>query len=128
MRGEPLHNFIARDVEKTASKFFPFVRSEYRVGRDGVTTYFDTFAQNDSVALAFEVETTARHAVDNAIKAISVGVPIWVIVPNRRLQRQLDRKLNLPELRPGGEDIKILLLRQLEQELRDYLSRLIDKQ
>lgn len=125
MRGNRLHNFKATEVKEKAGKFFDFANCEYRFHRNGVTTYFDVFAQRGSVTLAFEVETTSRHAVDNARKASLVGVPLWIVVPRRRLKLELTRKLNSLGLRPGGEPIKILLLAQLEQELRNYLSLFI---
>jgi hypothetical protein len=116
---------MAIEVQEIAGKFFDFARREYLFHRNDVTTYFDVFAQRGSVALAFEVETTSRHAVDNARKASLVGIPLWFVVPRRRLKLELTRKLKPLDLRPGGEPIKILLLAQLEQELRNYLSLFI---
>lgn len=116
-----MHNFMAIEVKEIAGKLFDLARREYLFHRNKVTTYFDVFAQRGSVTLAFEVETTSRHAVDNARKASLVGVPMWIVVPRRRLKLELKRKLNPLGLRPGGEPIKILLLAQLEQELRNYL-------
>lgn len=120
-----MHNLKAIEVKEKAYKFFNFASCEYRFQRNGVTTYFDVFAQRDSVTLAFEVETTSRHAIDNARKASLVGVPLWFVVLRRKLKLELTRKLNLLDLRPGGEPIKILLLAQLEQELTNYISLFI---
>lgn len=125
MRGEPFHNSIAVASQEIASRRFDFVGTEYVFRRNGVTTVFDVFARRGVAVLAFEVETTARHAVDNARKAVSVGVPTWIVVPSRRLKLQLTGRLDRLQLRPAGEPIKILLLGQLEQELTNYLSLFI---
>ena len=122
MRGDPLHNCTAEKAKATAGLVFDFVACEYGLRRNGVTTFFDILARQGSITLAIEVETTSRHAVDNARKAALVGVPMWIIVPLRRLKLEITRKLAPLGLRPGGEPIKILLLGQLEQELTNYLS------
>ena len=125
MRGKPLHNLKAIEIKDIAGKFFSFVSCEYRFQRNGVTTYFDVFAQRDSVTLAVEVETTSRHVIDNARKAFLVGVPLWFVVLRRKLKLELMRKLKPLDLKPGGQPIKILFLAQLEQELTNYISLLI---
>ena len=122
MRGKTRHNFVAKKAKKTIGLFFDFVVCEHRVRRNGVTTFFDVFARQGLITLAIEAETTSRHAVDNARKAAIVGVPLWIIVPLRRLKLEITHKLAPLGLRPGGEPIKILLLGQLEQELTNYLS------
>ena len=125
MRGKPFHNVIARDVQGIARKFFDFTRREYRFSKNRAMTYLDVYAQRGPIALALEVETTSRHAVDNARKAAMTGVPLWVVVPTRRLKSEITRKLKPLRLRPGGESIKILLLGQLEQELMNYFPLFI---
>jgi hypothetical protein len=125
MRGDPFHNFMVEDVQETASKFFDFACPEYRFSKNGVTNYLDVFARQGLISLAFEVETTSRHAIDNARKASSVGIPLRIVVPTRRLKSEITRKLKPLGLRPGGEPIKILLIGQLEQELTNYLSLFI---
>ena len=125
MRGDPLHNFMAPEVQGIADRFCDFTSLECRFRKNGVTTFFDVFARRGAISLAFEIETTSRHAVDNAQKACAVGVPMWIVVPRRRLRRKLFRQLDSLELRPGNEPIKILLLGQVEQELTNYLSLFI---
>ncbi|MFC1675947.1 hypothetical protein ACFL3G_02655 [Planctomycetota bacterium] len=123
MRGDTLHNFIATGTEMTAGRFFASVGTEYQFTRSGVTTYFDVFAWQGCIALGLEVETTLRHAIDNAKKAATVDVPLWVIVPTRKLKLELIRRLESLELRPGGEPVNVLLLGQLERMLVNYLSK-----
>ena len=125
MRGQPFHNLIASRAKTILQGFFRCVYLEYRFRRNGAVTDFDIFAQENLFALAIEVETTCRHGIDNAKKAAAVDIPLWIIVPTQTLKAQLSRRLQLLELRPGGEPIKIFLLGQLEQEVMNYLSLFI---
>jgi len=127
MRGKPLHNLLANRTRRPMEASFERVWTEHKRHRNGTITFLDLFGQTGPVQLAIEVETTARHAVDNARKAAAVDVPVWFIVPHSRLQRALQSKFEMLNLSPGGETIKILLLGQLEQALTNYLSRRIDK-
>lgn len=127
MRGQLFHNFMANEVKVTLAKFFDQVQLEYRVRRNGIATDLDLFASSGSRTLAIEVETTQRHAIDNARKAGAVNVPTWIIVPTRSLQSRLLGRLEALDLRPGGELICVLLLGQLEQALTHYLSWRIKK-
>ncbi len=122
MRGDPLHNMMAHGTGITLGYFFTEVSSEHKYGKNGVVTYLDLFARQNGFVLACEIETTARHAVDNAIKAAVVDIPLWIIVPTNNVKMKLLRKLKSLQLRPGGEPIKILLLGQLQGELEEYLS------
>jgi len=122
MRGKPFHNLMVDDTKATLDRFFEEVGLEYRLRRNNIVTDLDVFARRGSMTLAVEVETTDRHALDNARKAAAVGVPLWIIVPTRALQRRLVRRLAPLGLRPGGRPICVLLLGQLEQALTHYLS------
>jgi hypothetical protein len=102
--------------------FFDEVKVEYGITIDKVTGYFDLFGRRGNLQIAFEVETTIRHVVDNANKASAAGVLLWIIVPERRLRNDARRLLEPLSLKPGGEPIKILLLGELRQELKSYLS------
>ena len=96
---------------------------EHRFQANGTTKYFDLFAENPPDKIVFEIETTVRHAIDNARKAQAVGVPVWFVVPTQKVKRQIVRKLTTPGVMPGNKLIKVLLLGQLEGELAHYLSR-----
>ena len=122
MRGKTLHNLTADKTGMTLSRFFREVNPEHKYSRNGVTTYFDLFARQNGFVLACEIETTARHGVDNAVKAAAVGVPLWIIASTGEIKKRLSHKLKPLQLRPGGEPIKILLLGQLQKELEEYLS------
>jgi hypothetical protein len=91
--------------------------TEHRFRANGTTTYIDLFAVHERYRLACEIETTSRHALDNAQKAQAVGIPLWFLVPTRKVKRQIANKLKTQELTPGGEPIKVLLLSELDNEL-----------
>ena len=122
MRGEILHNTMGKTTGATLRGFFSEVYPEYKYCRNGVVTYLDLFARQSQFVLACEIETTARHGVDNAIKAAAVDIPLWIIVPTNKVKVKLLRKLKLLKLRPGGKPIKILLLGQLQRELEECPS------
>lgn len=127
MRGRAKHNMMVERAKVPMDDVFENVGTEYSYQRNGTVTFFDLFGWTGILCLAIEVETTLRRAVDNARKAQAVGVPLWFIVAERRLKRQLQGKLDRLNLAPGGQPIKILLLGQLPEALSDYLSRPIEK-
>ena len=122
MRGDPLHNAMGREIGLTLENYFFEVHPEYKYCRNGIVTFLDLFASQGSFVFACEIETTARHGVDNAVKAAAVNIPLWIIVPTNKVKLKLLRRLKPLKLRPGGEPIKILLLGQLQKELEGYLS------
>ena len=66
MRGKPFHNLMADDTKATLDRFFEEVRLECRLRRNNIVTDLDVFARCGSTTLALEIETTDRHALDNA--------------------------------------------------------------
>ena len=125
MRGQFLHNY---EAEWIRTKLIPYpvqVWLECPVRRRGITAYFDLLLQIQAVLLAIEIETSARHIDDTAIKAAIIDIPLWVVVPTRRIRKQVERKLAHLDVAPGGESIKLLLLGQVEKELAIYLSLFI---
>lgn len=123
MRGAAFHNKIAEEVKMIFSNHGWQVYMEYRHRNNGVTTYLDLFAVKGDKIIACEVETTARHAVDNTTKALSAGLDLWIIVPSRTLRRQVEQKLTSSKLVVNRQSIRILLLCQLEAELIDFLEK-----
>ena len=116
MRGDPFHNELAGTVQTLLERLGWQVWTEKRLVAAGTTAYFDLFAVKDGHGIAFEIETTTRHAFDNAKKARALGVPVWFVVPRRRTKRQIVRKLGT-RLIAGGESVKVLLLDEIESEL-----------
>ena len=117
MRGKPFHNLITDETESIFKTHGWQVRTEYRYRKNGTTTYFDLYAVKDSRAIACEVETTVRHAVNNALKAKTVGVVLWIIAPTRKLRCQIERKLELSGIAQNDKSTKIILLSQVNTEL-----------
>ena len=116
MRGDPFHNELAGRVRTLLEHLGWRVWLEKRLEAAGTTAYFDVFAVKAEHQIAFEVETTARHAVDNARKAHAVGVPVWFVVPNRGTKHQIVRQLDGCFV-VGGEGVAVLLLGEIESEL-----------
>ncbi|MHC4680118.1 MAG: hypothetical protein ACYTEK_15635 [Planctomycetota bacterium] len=117
MRGDLFHNRLTQKARTTFEHFRWRVSIEHRFQANETTTYFDLLAVNGHHNLACEIETTPRHAMDNAQKAQAVGIPLWFVVPTRKVKRQIADKLKAQNLTPGGERIKVLLLSELENEL-----------
>lgn len=117
MRGKAFHNQIAEEAKTIFDNHRWQVHTEYRYRKNGVTTYLDLFAVKGDQAIACEVETTSRHAVDNAHKAQAVGIALWIVVPTRTLRRQIERKLGSSGVTENYTSIKTILLSQLNTEL-----------
>ena len=125
MRGQFLHNYKAEWIRTQLIPYPVQVQLECRIKRNGITAYFDLLLQIRAALLAIEIETSARHIDDTAIKAAIIDIPLWVVVPTRRIRKQVERKLAHLNVAPGGESIKLLLLGQVEKELTIYLSLFI---
>lgn len=122
MRGKPFHNKIAQECREILTRYHWRVYMEHCIKADHITTYFDLYATNGSRNIACEIETTSRHALDNAAKAIVTDIPLWIIVPSRRLRRQIDHKLQAAQLTSNHCSIRVLLMSQLEAELIQFIS------
>lgn len=120
MRGKAFHNQIAEEVKTVFNGHGWQVSTEHRYRKNGITTFFDLFAVKGNKRIACEVETTIRHAVDNALKAQATGVALWIIVPTRALRRQIEHKLGYLELNTGLKSIRIILFCHTEAELKSF--------
>ena len=128
MRGALFHNTIAEQAKAIFARHNWQVHTEYRYCTNGTTTYLDLLAVRADCRIACEVETTARHAVDNAAKALAAGIPLWVIVPSRRLRRQVERKLASLGISGNPKVVKVLLLCQLETEVMRFWKSSFSKE
>lgn len=120
MRGGAFHNKIVEEVKAIFGNHNWQAYTEYRYRKNGITTYLDLLAVRGNKKIACEVETTARHAVDNAVKALSAGVDLWIIVPSRTLGSQIEHKLRYSGLNTKHQTVRILLFCQLEAELNSF--------
>jgi hypothetical protein len=116
VRGDSFHNELTGQVRALLEHLGWRVWTEKKVKAAGTTAYFDVLAVKAEHRIAFEIETTARHAVDNARKAHAVGVSVWFVAPNRGTKRQIVRQLDKC-LAAGGERAAVLLLGEIESEL-----------
>ena len=121
MRGSKFHNRIAEEVKTIFCNHNWRVYTEFRYRKNGVTTYLDLLAVKGNKCVGCEIETTVRHVIDNTQKAQSAGIMLWIIAPSRKLCRQVKQKLSYSNIATNHPSIRILLLGQLESELK-YLS------
>jgi hypothetical protein len=120
MRGKLFHNRIVNEAGDIFIKYDWQVYTEHLFRSGEITTFFDLFAVRDNLRIACEIETTARHAVDNIIKALATGIYLWVIVPTRDISRKIEQKLSLLDLDIHPGSISILLNCNVEEALLQF--------
>ena len=122
MRGSVFHNKMVEDARIVFCQQKWHVQTEYRYDSQDITTYLDLFAVKESYEIGCEVETTARHVIDNAQKAQCAGIRLWIIVPSRKVYSQARRKLALSSFTAFANDdaISLLLPDQLEAKLTAF--------
>jgi hypothetical protein len=121
LRGDKLHNYLVLESENILQDGgFETFQEHPETLPDGRTDFIDLLGKRGDFLVCIEVETTARYARINAIKAQQLGLPLVVIVPNRSVRKSVQNKFDQAGLRPGGYDIYILLLAQLKQEVMNY--------
>lgn len=118
MRGDPLHNSLVAKASEAFSDFGFNTTLECAIALDdGRIDFVDLVAEHGDCLVACEVETTPRGVLSNAAKAGALNLPLWILVPNRKVLSAVSKKLNISSRKPGDREIKILLLGQLRQEL-----------
>ena len=122
MRGKSLHNHMASRLKAILESCYLLVSLEHNIRTNGTVNVVDIFVQCGKIQWAIEIETTIRHALDNAHKAVAVDIPLWIVVPTSSLAVKVKTQLKSHNLHPGGKPIKILLLSHVQQEVTNYLS------
>ena len=90
---------------------------------DGRTDFLDLLATRGSRLIACEVETTPRNALWNLEQAARLGLPLFVVVPNRTVLRAVQAQLvRLPRC-ADSPPIWILLPDQLLPQLAQSFPR-----
>ena len=118
LRGGGFHNHLVYETARIFGLAGFRVRLERPVHLpDGRLNFLDLLAERGDCSIAVEVETSARRILINAAKAEQAGLPLWVVVPTRKVKKAVAKKLNQSGLRPGGLRIYILLLSQLNKEV-----------
>ena len=123
VRGGAFHNKIVEEVREMFLAYGWEVETEFCCQRNGITTFLDVYAENSPDRIGCEIETTTRHAIDNARKAEAVGICVWFVVPTRKLQRKIVFRFTKSGLMPNNKSIKVLLPGELERELAHHQSK-----
>ncbi len=89
---------------------------------DGCRDFVDILAGREGRLVAFEVETTARHALDNALKATRLHLPLCIVVPSRKIRSMVAGKLQSARLDRETDRIWILLPGEVQRRLKGCFS------
>ena len=118
MRGDTLHNSLVAKAGEIFSDFGFETTLECGIPLDdGRIDFVDLVAEHGDCLVACEVETTPRGVLSNSAKAGALNLPLWILVPNRKVRLAVLKKLGISSRKPGDREIKILLLGQLHEEL-----------
>lgn len=121
IRGGGFHNHLVSEAARIFQRAGFDVRLECPIRLpDGRKDFIDLLVKRQDCSICIEVETTIRHLVENATKADAVGLPLWVVVPTRKVKKAAIKKLCQSHLRPGGLKVYFLLLDELEQRVMKY--------
>ena len=117
LRGQRFHNHLVCQVaeEFIGAGFDVELERPLQLG-DGRCDFVDLLATRGDEVLVCEVETTPRRIVVNAQKAVGLGLPLWIVVPTRRLRSAAQRKT--AHLITRSDPICILLPSEVSQALR----------
>ena len=123
LRGGALHNHLVLETENIFKQagFDTQQESPQRLP-DGRLDFIDLLVQRGNCMICVEIETSARYVLTNAAKADQIGLPLIVIVPNKKVKMAVQRKLALAQITAGGLRIYVLLLSQVEKGFTNYFS------
>jgi hypothetical protein len=118
LRGKAFHSHLAAQVARD------FLRAGFRVWpeyglrlSDGRRDFVDLLAGREGVTIACEVETTARHVLENVAKAQALRLTLWIVVSNRKVASAVARKVRKMSRTPVAAPIQILLVGEVFQRL-----------
>lgn len=118
LRGDALHNHIVLQVEGILKQYGYDTRQECpRQLPDGRLDFVDLLAQKGNYVICIEIETSARHVMDNVIKANIINLPLIVVCPSQKVKKAVQKKLAQTQPTAGGYPIYVLLLAQLKKEV-----------
>ncbi len=121
LRGGRLHNHLVVEAEKIfRDAGFDTHQEHPKKLADGRLDFVDLMVWWGDFLVCVEIETSARHVLDNAGKARALGLPLVVVVPTRKVQKAVKDKLKRAGIRLKKHRIKIPLLGQLKQEVTNY--------
>ena len=120
MRGDTFHN---RLVEQTAQVFRRAgfeVHTEHAMRlEDDRIDFADIFAKRGTRGVICEIETTPRNVLVNAAKAGAAGMPLWIVVPTRKVRSAVTKRLQHAGFKLGGKRIQVLLQAEVVKRLRN---------
>ena len=121
MRGRTLHNYLVLEADKIFQKagFKTACESPQQLP-DGGVDFVDLLVERGSYLLCVEVETTARYVLTNVGKAVQLGLPLIILVPNIKVKKAVSKRLQNAPKSMAEHRITILLLGQLEYEVMNY--------
>jgi hypothetical protein len=119
LRGGALHNYlVAQAGEVFRQTGFQVAVEQAFTIEDGTLDFIDLVARRGNCVICVEIETSARYVLVNATKANALGLPLWIIVPDRKVYAAVTKKLATASYRPAGQEIYILLLSELYQVVK----------
>ena len=123
MRGHAIHNSLAKTVANRFRRRQFTTYLEYKVILpDGRVNFIDVYVTRGSFAIACEIETTPRYVTVNVAKGMQLGIPVWVVVPNRTVGRAVSQMLRRRFGRPRDDCYRIFRQAQLIAELNHRFS------
>jgi hypothetical protein len=118
MRGKAFHNHLAAQVARDFLRAGFGVWAEYGLRLpDGQTDFVDVLAGREGATIACEVETTARHVLENVAKAQALQLTLWVVVPNRQIWSAVARKVRKIHRTSSAVPVQILLVGEVSYRL-----------
>ena len=117
MRGNALHNSIASDTRDACSDLGIHSHLEYSIMINGRYLYLDVAAWLCDRLIAIEIETSLRHIDSTVAKARELGLELLIVVPRRKLRRQVANKLKKLYGRTLGKQPSVVLLDELKATL-----------
>jgi hypothetical protein len=121
LRGGAFHNYlVAQSGEVFRQAGFQVAVEQAFTIEDGTLDFIDLVARRGNCVICVEIETSARYVLVNAAKADALGLPLWIIVPDRKVHAAVARKLAKAPYRPAGLKIYILFLSELNQVVTKY--------
>jgi hypothetical protein len=122
MRGNALHNSIANDARDACSDLGIHSHLEYSIMINGRYLYLDVAAWLCDRLIAIEIETSLRHIDSTVAKARELGLELLIVVPRRKLRRQVANKLKKLYSRTLGKQPGVVLLDELKAMLTHRIT------
>ena len=121
LRGGALHNHLVFETENIFRRAGFNTQQEHPQRLpDGRLDFIDLLVQRGNCVICIEIETSARYVLTNAAKADQIGLPLIVIVPNRKVKMAVQKKLAQSQITACGLRIYVLFLHQIEKGLTNY--------